>query len=352
MTFATITRRSVLRPATARTKRSSPWCIVLAGGEGGRMIPMVNSWLGENRPKQYCTFVGSRSMFQHTLDRARNIVPENHIVSVIGPGHRKFLSSALSGPLPGAIIEEPRNLGTVPGIFLALAHIIARDPEACVLILPSDQFVHPEQRFVRHAARACELADIHHNHVVLLAAVPDHPEGNYGWIQPGRKSAGGTVKVLGFRERPGLVESCGLLEEGCLWNTMIMAVRAKTLWDLGRQCLPEMINWFDAFLMLLHDIHTGKMGPEMELLAPSRLYRELYPADFSKDILQTTLNQSMVLPMEDVDWCDWACPRQISETLSRLNRHPLFPNDLAEQEYEPSSGAGDFPAEALCASSR
>ncbi|MDC8446861.1 MAG: hypothetical protein LV473_00735 [Nitrospira sp.] len=49
------------------------WSIVLAGGEGERMKPLVQRWLGRHRPKQYCTFVGTRSMFQHTVDRAADV---------------------------------------------------------------------------------------------------------------------------------------------------------------------------------------------------------------------------------------------------------------------------------------
>ncbi|MCX6843861.1 MAG: NTP transferase domain-containing protein, partial [candidate division WOR-3 bacterium] len=63
------------------------WGIVLAGGEGARMRPLIVYWTGGDRPKQYCTFVGSRSMFQHTVDRARSVVSEKHVVTIIGPGH-------------------------------------------------------------------------------------------------------------------------------------------------------------------------------------------------------------------------------------------------------------------------
>lgn len=45
------------------------WSIILAGGNGERLRPMVQSWLGQPRPKQYCTFLGTRSMLEHTLDR-------------------------------------------------------------------------------------------------------------------------------------------------------------------------------------------------------------------------------------------------------------------------------------------
>jgi len=56
------------------------WSIVLAGGDGGRTKEFIRHWLGYEKPKQYCTFVGSRSMFQHTLDRAARLTPWERVV--------------------------------------------------------------------------------------------------------------------------------------------------------------------------------------------------------------------------------------------------------------------------------
>ena len=58
------------------------WSIVLAGGEGERVKPLVQRWLGRPRPKQYCTFVGTRSMFQHTVDRATQLSSADRAVVV------------------------------------------------------------------------------------------------------------------------------------------------------------------------------------------------------------------------------------------------------------------------------
>src|SRR5512146_588053 len=89
------------------------WAIVLSGGEGERLRAMTERWLGTHRPKQYCTFVGSRTMLEHTLDRAEALVGADHIVTVIGRGHRCFVDEA---SMPGKVIEQPANLDTGPGI--------------------------------------------------------------------------------------------------------------------------------------------------------------------------------------------------------------------------------------------
>ena len=310
---------------------SARWGIVLAGGEGARMRPLIRSWLGEDRPKQYCAFVGSRSMFQHTIDRARSVVSEEHIVTIIGRGHRSFLTRSANDALPGVVVEQPRNLGTAPGVFLPTAYVLADSPEATVLLLPSDHFVHPEDRFRDHVLHAFELAEKHRDQIILAAAIPDRAEAEYGWIDPARSrgpadgpNSYGPTKVTRFREKPDVHEARALLTKGCLWNTLIVAVAARTLWTLGRECLPQMLSQFDAFRMVLRDVREGRLDPSYEASALAGIYSDLSPADFSADILQRVPERSMVLPMEGVEWCDWGHPQRVTDTLASLGRRPLF----------------------------
>ena len=81
--------------------------IVLAAGSGERLRPVTERWLGEHRPKQYCTFVGTRSMLQHTLDRVKTVVPQRNIVTVIAQEHERYLASAVPAPFPGTLVRQP-----------------------------------------------------------------------------------------------------------------------------------------------------------------------------------------------------------------------------------------------------
>lgn len=334
-------------------KKLVRWGIVLAGGEGKRMSPLVKNWLGENRPKQYCTFVGSRSMFQHTLDRMRSLVSGDHIVTVIRQGHRRFLDESMMGELPGQLIEQPLDLGTAPGVFLPMAYVLAKDPDATLVFFPCDHFVHPEERFYHHVNHACELAEACREQIILLAAVPNRVETDYGWIRPGalagqgtsRADARGLLKVQTFREKPEANEAQALFQEGCLWNTMVMAVRARTLWAMGRQYLPEMMYGFDAFLRVLQAVREEQLDPEFEEVALARLYEQLEPADFSKDILQHATERSLVLPMDGVDWCDWGRPQRVTQTLARLDLRPLFPSQSVEPVFK-TAFAGNYAGRA------
>src|SRR5574341_252266 len=157
-----------MRKAGAHNDRL--WSIILAGGEGERLSPLVVQWLGEHRPKQYCTFVGTRSMLQHTLDRADRLGNPEQKVTVIAWQHEKEAWRHFEGRRTGTVLLQPANLDTAVGIFYALAHIRVRSTEATVVIHPSDHFIWPEDRFLRIVRRAVLATEWLTDRMVLLGA--------------------------------------------------------------------------------------------------------------------------------------------------------------------------------------
>jgi mannose-1-phosphate guanylyltransferase len=109
--------------------RGNVWSIVLAGGDGVRTKEFIRRWLGYEIPKQYCAFVGSRSMFQHTLDRAARLTPWKRVVVVAARHHHHEVWPQLDGRPAGMVLLQPKNVDTAAGIFLPLTFILARDPE-------------------------------------------------------------------------------------------------------------------------------------------------------------------------------------------------------------------------------
>src|SRR5262249_44305896 len=114
------------------------WSLVLAGGSGERLKPIIQKWLGRDRPKQYCAFVGTRSMFEHTLDRSDQIVNPERRVTVIARDHQHEAWPQFSSRLKGKVMLQAANRETAAGIFLGLSWIRFHDPEATVVIFPSD----------------------------------------------------------------------------------------------------------------------------------------------------------------------------------------------------------------------
>ena len=124
-------------------ERENLWSIVLAGGDGVRTKEFILRWLGYEKPKQYCVFVGSRSMFQHTLDRAARLTPWERVVVVAARHHQYEVWDQLDGRPASMVLFQPKNVDTVAGIFLPLTYILAHDPLATVVIYPSDHFISP-----------------------------------------------------------------------------------------------------------------------------------------------------------------------------------------------------------------
>jgi mannose-1-phosphate guanylyltransferase len=117
------------------------YSIIMAGGKGERLRPLVEQWLGYARPKQYCTFVGTRSMLQHTLDRAGQITPPDRQFTLVGRDQQHFALSELPPQKRGRMLVQPCDRGTAAAIFLTLTYVRKRSSAATVVIYPSDHFV-------------------------------------------------------------------------------------------------------------------------------------------------------------------------------------------------------------------
>lgn len=309
------------------------WSVILAGGEGERVRPLIQRWLGRHQPKQYCTFVGKRSMFQHTLDRAAVLTPESRMVTVIARSHRKEAFSQLDGRRVGTILLQPENRDTAAGIYLALTYVKAHDPKAMVAIYPSDHFVHPEDRFLETVAAAARATERLHGRVVLLGVTADRPEQEYGWIQPGRflalEGAHPVRAVSAFLEKPTPKQTEEHLARGALWNTLVLTAAVSTLWEMGRRCFPDVLSRFEQ---LEAAIGTSEEGRVLE-----RIYRDMPSRNFSRELLQDLPDRVAVMELRDVLWSDWGKPERIAQTIKRIGRKPAFPVECLESIAKPAS---------------
>jgi mannose-1-phosphate guanylyltransferase len=304
------------------SQRNSLWSIILAGGEGERTRPFIERWLGEHKPKQYCTFVGTRSLFQHTVDRADQLSHPKRRVLVAAESHREDVRSQMEGRGPGRILLQPDNRGTAAGVFLPLTHVLAEDPEATVVVYPSDHFVHPENVFLGAVADAMAVLERVPQRAVLLGAAPDDAEPDYGWILPGPDVgiAVGQHRVRGvarFLEKPANETAKQAMARGGLWNTLVIVAKAKSLWSLGRQCFPRVMELFQWLAMSLDT------PQERDVL--ESMYRMMPVRDFSKHLLQRVPQMLAVLELRGVLWSDWGRPERIDRTLRQIGREPAFP---------------------------
>ena len=300
--------------------RRPSWSLVLAGGAGSRLQTFVQQAFGLQTPKQFCCFSGERTMLEHTLDRGVSIADSTRVVTVISQGQEQYVSDAT---IPGSVIVQPTPKGTLHGILLGLARILAVEPNATVTLLPADHFIFPKRRFLDVVAGAKALVRQRPDDLVLLAAIPDRPEADYGWIQAEGLPHLSASRVKCFREKPSADLAEVYLREGYWWNTMICTFRAQSFWNLVAKKFPYSAHTFGA---LAHQTEWQSGTTPAHYFAS--YYSKLDDIDFSRDLMATSIDHTKVIPMHNLRWCDWGRPERIVNTLAELNAKPAFHESL------------------------
>ncbi len=305
------------------------WSVILAGGEGERTRPFIEEWLGYHKPKQYCAFVGTRSMLQHTWDRADHIVHSEQKVTVIAQSHFREVLAQSEKRSSGLVVGQPQNCDTAAGIFLPLTCIRAQNPHATAVLYPADHFVFPETRFNETVEKAIQATAIWQDRVILLGVRPTSLELEYGWIEPGGPlewSGRSCVRrVHAFLEKPNARQALAARANGALWNTFIMAAKVETLWRLGWKCMPEVMERFEQLEKVIGTSQEGSMLRE--------IYQDMPRRNFSSDLLGCAFESIGMMELKDVLWSDWGRPERIVETLRAIGKTPTFAsgfvNDLS-----------------------
>ncbi len=304
-----------------RVPADSVWIVVLAGGQGRRLQTFIHDILGDNRPKQFCRIIGHRSMLRHTWDRALRLVPANRVVTVITAGQEGFLAGEASQGIPGRVLVQPANRETGPGLLLPLLWIAHRDPEAKVAVFPADHFIWEESRFLAHVAEAVGIGCRCPDRLVLLGMEPEGPETSYGWIEPGSLFEAApphreVYAVANFWEKPDGDLARHLQQEGCFWNSFVMAGAAEAFLRMARVRHPNLVatlqeasRWIDT-------------SAEREAFAAA--YRRLRPMNFSRDILEPGRDGLMVQAVRGITWSDWGEPDRILQTIRQFDRRPKW----------------------------
>ena len=294
------------------------WAVVLAGGEGVRLRPLVRRVCGDERPKQFCSLLGSRTLLRETLDRVGRLIPPERTVVVGMQSHARYQASEFGEPPGPYVLNQPDNRGTAAAVLLAAQWIEAREPQATVVFFPSDHFIGEEGVFITRVAEMVGFVDRQPEWMILLGVVPSEPETEYGWIQPGER-VGWTghspvYRIRRFREKPSKEVAKALFADGCFWNTFIFAGRPAVVLAAGRECSPSL---YDRLARL-----PAFWGSEHERWALRHAYALAPTVNFSRSILEACALPLAVLKAPGLTWCDLGSPERVAKTLTEVGISP------------------------------
>ena len=278
--------------------------IILAGGNGERLLPLTRLLVGDDRPKQYCPVVGEETLLDQTRRRAAALVTPDRTLIVVTREHEPYYAPALAELPARNVVEQPVGRGTAPAILYALLRLRTVAPGGTVAILPSDHYVDDDAAFMARVEGAMEVVTARPDTIVLLGVEPDRPESQYGWIEPDDVVLGPwswpVYGVRRFWEKPSEETARRLMRAGALWNSFVIVGKPAVIEHLVCRALPALADAFGPLRAL--------SGTARESEAARIAYARLDPTDFSRDVLERCPERLAVLPVTGTAWTDLGDP--------------------------------------------
>ena len=223
-------------------KSKHNYCVIMAGGIGARFWPMSRT----SHPKQFIDILGTgETLIQQTYKRFRRICPKENIYIVTNEIYKKLVQKQIPEIPVQQILMEPSRRNTAPCVAYANYCILERDPEARVVVAPSDHIILKEDIFLKNIESALEAATAN-DWLLTLGIRPSRPDTGYGYIQytdgkePVYPDEIHIKKVKTFTEKPNLELAETFLKCGdFLWNSGIFIWSLKSIMKAFERLLPE-----------------------------------------------------------------------------------------------------------------
>lgn len=286
---------------------------ILAGGVGKRFWPLSR----EGLPKQMLSIIGGSTLLEQTLSRIRKrIHPERTYIITTESYSPEIKRQFIAGKGPDEavnLIVEPEGKNTAPAIGFAAMLIERLDPEAVLVILPSDHHIENEERFIRALDAGVKIA--RRGYLVTLGIRPTRPETGYGYIKIGSGLPKDILKelkghdafyVTAFTEKPDRDTAEAYLLEGCYyWNSGIFIWKASQILAEIKKHMPDLYRGIEQ---LKGCLEKGDKG------AIEKIYKGFKAISIDYGVMEKSEN--VVLIPTDMGWSDlgsWNALEEIME---------------------------------------
>jgi mannose-1-phosphate guanylyltransferase len=216
----------------------------MAGGVGSRFWPISRT----RKPKQFLDILGTgKSLLRQTYERFINICPVENIYIVTNESYVDLVAEQLPELNRSQILGEPSRKNTAPCIAYANLKIRERNPDANIVVAPSDHLILKEEKFIDIISNCLDFAS-RTDSLLTLGINPTRPETGYGYIQIGDDKPEDNDffnKVKSFTEKPDKKTAVKFLESGeFFWNSGIFIWSLKSITEAFKKYLPEINHLF------------------------------------------------------------------------------------------------------------
>lgn len=268
--------------------------VILSGGAGTRLWPLSRAAF----PKQFLRLTSERTLFQEAVMRAKDDAGFAAPIVICNHEHRFIIDDQLAaiGVKPQQIFLEPMPRDTAPAIAIAAIWLAEEDPEALMLVQPTDHVIRSVGKFLEAVARGTSAT--RSGKLVTFGVKPTRAEAGYGYIELGKEfdRHAGAWSVDRFVEKPEVATARSFMESGAFcWNSGIFLFAVRDFLDELERLHPTMLKACrDALRGATRDMGFVRLAPEAFASTPA--------LSIDRAVMEHT-DRGAVVPV-DMEWSD------------------------------------------------